>query len=182
MLKRTRAGHCRQARSSANTTASAPLQRCHIGHRRCVNPASTPHSAHRAPRVPQVLQALDAVIYSTVQGDARWHFTGPGGKAESVVVRGALRSNNLSSLLLAASEGFGVAALPRYAAQEALKSGALTTVLNKWQLPQQEIHAVYPSPRVVTAKVTMFIGWLQQHLTEGWWAAVGARGSGSSGG
>ena len=126
----------------------------------------------RPPRAPQDLQALDALIYSTVQGDARWHFTGPGGKAEAVVVHGSLRSNNLASLLLAAVEGMGVAALPRYVAQPALQTGALVSLLDKWQLPQQEVHAVYPSPRLVTAKVTAFIAWLQPHLADGWWAAA----------
>lgn len=121
------------------------------------------------PLDPQDLRHHRALVYSTVQGDARWHFTGPQGEAQSVGVRGALRSNNLSTLQLAAREGLGVAALPGYVAEEAVRTGSLVPVLPDWQLPQQEIHAVYPSPRLVPAKVTQFIAWLQGQFTDGWW-------------
>lgn len=121
------------------------------------------------PSTPRDLTAHDALIYSTVQGDARWPFTGPGGQTLSMPVRGALRSNNLSTLLAAARQGFGIAALPRYVAQPSLQSGAVVCVLDDWTLPAQEIHAVYPSPRLVPAKVTRFIEWLQGQFTGQWW-------------
>ncbi|NBY27597.1 MAG: LysR family transcriptional regulator, partial [Betaproteobacteria bacterium] len=38
-------------------------------------------------------------------------------------------------------------------------------------LPAQEIHAVFPSPRMVPAKVSGFIEWLQGQFGEAWWAA-----------
>lgn len=125
---------------------------------------------HGLPKTPRELRQHRALIYSTVQGDARWHFTGARGQAVSVEVRGNLRSNNLSMLLAAAREGFGVAALPRYVAHESLRTGALKALLDGWQLPQQEIHAVYPSPRMVPAKVSRFIEWLQGQFEGQWWA------------
>ncbi len=125
---------------------------------------------HGTPRTPRDLASHDALIYSTVQGDARWHFNGPQGRAASVAVRGRLRSNNLSMLLSAARAGFGVAALPRYVAQESIDTGALHTVLDAWHLPQQEVHAVYPSPKLVPAKVSQFIEWLQGQFGPDWWA------------
>jgi DNA-binding transcriptional LysR family regulator len=130
------------------------------------------------PRAPADLAEHDALIYSTVQGDARWHFTGGGGAAArasapqgqvSVPVRGPLRSNNLSTLLLAAREGLGVAALPVYVAHGALAAGQLQPLLPAWQLPAQEIHAVYPSPRLVPAKVSGFIDWLRGEFDGDWW-------------
>jgi DNA-binding transcriptional LysR family regulator len=125
--------------------------------------------AHGTPQAPQALQQHQALVYSTVQGDARWHFTGAQGETQSVAVRGALRSNNLSTLQLAAREGLGVAALPSYVAEEAVRTGSLTPLLQDWQLPQQEIHAVYPSPRMVPAKVRQFVAWLQGQFADGWW-------------
>ena len=98
--------------------------------------------ARRAGR--QDLAARDCLIYSTVQGDARWHFAGASGQPESVAVRGPLRSNSLSILLEAAIAGMGVAALPRYVAQGALARGSVVPLLEAWSLPVQEIHAVYP--------------------------------------
>ncbi len=123
-----------------------------------------------APADPAGLVKHDALVYSTVQGDARWHFTGAEGHARPVSVSGPLRSNNLSALLAAARGGMGVAALPRYVAHESVRSGALVPVLNDWMLPSQEIHAVYPSPQLVPAKVSGFVGWLQGQFGESWWA------------
>lgn len=128
------------------------------------------------PSAPKDLKDHDALIYSTVQGDARWQFSGAGGKSASVPVRGLLRSNNLSTLLVAAREGMGIAALPRYVAEESLRKGSLVPLLDEWQLPQQEIHAVYPSPRMVPAKVTQFIDWLQGQFGPEWWACTAGTG------
>jgi DNA-binding transcriptional LysR family regulator len=139
-----------------------------------VNPwavvASPDYLARRGiPQAPADLAGHDALVYSTVQGDARWHFTSADGKSLSVPVRGPLRSNNLSALLMAAREGMGVATLPWYVAHESVQRGAVQTVLAGWSLPAQEIHAVYPSPRLVPAKVTGFIEWLQGQFDESWW-------------
>jgi DNA-binding transcriptional LysR family regulator len=122
------------------------------------------------PSAPGDLAGHDALIYSTVQGDDRWHFTGGDGRPVHVPVKGPLRSNNLSALLAAARAGHGLAALPCYVAHESLRSGHVQTVLGEWSLPSQEIHAVFPSPRLVPAKVSSFIAWLQGQFPQEWWA------------
>ena len=124
--------------------------------------------------VPRKLADLaqhDALVYSTVQGDARWLFTGADGRLQPTAVRGPLRSNNLSALLAAARGNMGLAALPWYVAHESVQSGAVRAVLTEWSLPSQEIHAVYPSPRLLPAKVSGFIEWLQGQIGETWWSA-----------
>ena len=122
------------------------------------------------PQQPTDLAAHRALVYSTVQGDARWHFTGPAGRVQTVAVTGPLRSNNLSALLVAARSGMGLAALPSYVANASVLSSDLTMVLSDWSLPAQEIHAVYPSPQLVPAKVTRFVSWLQGQFGPTWWA------------
>ncbi len=152
-----------------------------------VNPwlvvASPDYLARRGtPLTPADLSAHDALIYSTVQGDARWHFTGVGSQhagvpqsqsqsqSQSQAVQGPLRSNNLSALLAAARGGMGLAALPRYVAQASVNSGAVQEVLQGWQLPVQEVHAVFPSPRLVPSKVSGFVLWLQGQFDSHWWS------------
>lgn len=121
------------------------------------------------PVKPTDLATHDALIYSSVQGDARWHFSGADGQVLPVLVKGPLRSNNLSALLAAARAGMGVAALPWYVASESVRSGAVQPVLTQWTLPSQEIHAVFPSPRLVPAKVSGFVEWLQGQFGDAWW-------------
>ena len=125
------------------------------------------------PEAPADLAGHDALIYSTVQGDDRWQFTGADGQPLLVPVKGPLRSNNLSALLAAARAGMGLAALPWYVAQESVKTGAVQPLLTGWNLPSQEIHAVFPSPKMVPSKVTAFIAFLNESLADeagaAWW-------------
>lgn len=124
---------------------------------------------HGVPEKPADLAAHDALVYSTAQGDAIWHFSEPGKASTSIPVNGRLRSNNLSVLLAAARDGFGVAVLPHYVAGDGLRTGEIVAILGNWQLPSQEVHAVYPSPRLVPAKVQEVVGWLKSRFTDSWW-------------
>jgi DNA-binding transcriptional LysR family regulator len=123
------------------------------------------------PSGPAELSAHDALIYSSVQGDDRWHLRGADNKTIQVPVKGPLRSNNLSALLAAARDGLGLAALPWYVANESVRTGALKPVLGDWALPEQEIHAVFPSPTLVPSKVSAFIAFAQSHFGARWWAS-----------
>ncbi len=125
---------------------------------------------HGMPRAPADLAQHRALVYSSVQGDERWHFTGADGHAQAVPVKGPLRSNNLSALLAAARAGMGLAVLPWYVAHESVKNGAVRPLLEKWSLPAQEIHAVFPSPRMVPTKVLGFVDWLRGQFDGDWWA------------
>ena len=111
----------------------------------------------------------DCVIYSSVQGDDRWSLKTAAGERLSVQVKGSLRSNNLSAVLAAARAGMGLAVLPWYVARESLADGTVQQVLADYSLPEQEIHAVFPSPKLVPLKVTSFSSFLQQSLFGDWW-------------
>ncbi len=129
--------------------------------------------SHGQPKKPAELSKHDALIYSSVQGDERWQFTGKDGNLSSVHIKSRLRSNNLSLLLSAAREGFGIAMLPRYVAHKSLRDKSVVSLLDEWHLPQQEVHAVFPSPRLVPAKVKLFITWLQGQFGPAWWETIG---------
>ena len=47
--------------------------------------------------------------------------------------------------------------------------GGEMVVLPDHPLPEQEIHAVFPSPKLVPGKVSSFVAFLQGHFGEGWW-------------
>jgi DNA-binding transcriptional LysR family regulator len=128
------------------------------------------------PAAPAELSAHDALIYSSVQGDERWHFGGSDGRSQQVAVKGPLRSNNLSALLAAARAGLGLAALPWYVAHDSVDAGALRPLLTDWALPSQEIHAVFSSPRLVPAKVSSFVDFMQPRFDGDWWTRAGTGG------
>ena len=122
-----------------------------------------------APAVPSDLNMHTCVIYSSVQGDNRWSFTGPSGEVISVPVTGRLHTNNLSAVLEAALDSMGLAVLPWYVARELVADGSLVPVLTDHILPAQDVHAVYPSPKLISTKVTHFISFLRQSMAGDWW-------------
>ena len=148
-------------------------------------------AAHGTPAVPADLAGHRCLVYSSVQGDDRWQFAGPGERAigdasgeasggasasakalpESVRVQGPLRSNNLSAVLDAARAGMGLAILPWYVAHDAVAAGSVLPLLTDHALPVQEMHAVFPSPKLIPSKVSSFIGFLQERFTPQWWQA-----------
>ena len=131
-------------------------------------------AAQGTPKKPADLGQHRALVYSTVQGDERWHFSGAHGAAQSVsvAVSGPLRSNNLSALLSAARAGLGVAVLPRYVAHDSVAVGALQPLLQRWQLPAQEVHAVFPSPKMLPSKVRSLCDFLAPRFGGDWWAGM----------
>lgn len=136
--------------------------------------ASPAYLAQRGkPESPDELARHACLVYSSVQGDDRWQFSDAQGHAISVQVQGPLRSNNLSAVLAGARAGHGIAVLPWYVARESLGSGAVQAVLEGFALPAQELHAVYPSPKLLPSKVASFIAFLQARLANAdglaWW-------------
>lgn len=121
------------------------------------------------PGDPQDLARHDVLVYSSVFGDDQLHFNHTKRGRSSVRVRGVLRSNNLSALLSAAEQGLGVAALPLYVAGAALAAGRLQRLLRAHALPGQDIHAVFPSPKLVPSKVEAFVGALKDYFSQPDW-------------
>jgi len=125
--------------------------------------------AHGTPRRAQDLSAHVSLIYSSVVGDDVWRMHTPKGQPVTVPVTARFRSNNVTAVLAATREGMGIAMMPRYVASASLALGDVVEVLADHALAEQEIHAVFPSPRLVPGKVLSFLGFLQGRFEEGWW-------------
>jgi DNA-binding transcriptional LysR family regulator len=53
-----------------------------------------------------------------------------------------------------------------------VREGAVQAVLEDHALPAQEVHAVFPSPKLVPSKVRTFIEFMQNELRGEWWRRV----------
>jgi DNA-binding transcriptional LysR family regulator len=154
--------------------ADSALGSRHLGVNPWLAAAAPAYLARRGePRSPADLSAHACLVYSSVQGDDRWLFNDTQGRGITVQVQGPLRSNNLSAVLSAARAGHGVAVLPWYVARESVADGTLQPLLEAFALPAQELHAVYPSPKLLPSKVATFIAFLQSRLADvdghAWW-------------
>jgi DNA-binding transcriptional LysR family regulator len=150
--------------------ADSALGARYLGSNPWLTAASPDYLARRGrPATPADLAAHDCLVYSSVQGDDRWTFSEPNGEPVSVPVKGTLRSNNLSAVLAACRAGLGLAVLPWYVARESVADGVIVPVLQDFALPSQELHAVFPSPKLVPGKVSTFIDFLKLQLAGEWW-------------
>jgi DNA-binding transcriptional LysR family regulator len=62
--------------------------------------------------------------------------------------------------------------LPHYVAGDSLASGHVVEVLHEYVLPEQEINAVFPSPKLVPGKVQAFVAFLQGWFGARWWETL----------
>lgn len=152
--------------------ADSSLGGRYIGSNPWVMVASPGYLAEQGtPQTPEDLNDHDCIVYSSVQGDAVWQLHSPAGKNHVIIANGRLRSNNLSTVLSAVHLSQGIAILPLYVASASLKTGRVVAVLEDFTLPQQELHAVFPSPKLVPEKVGAFIRFLLPRFEGEWWDA-----------
>jgi DNA-binding transcriptional LysR family regulator len=62
--------------------------------------------------------------------------------------------------------------LPHYVAGDSLASGHFVEVLRGYAFPEQEIHAVFPSPKLVPTRVQAFVAFLQRRFGGRWWETL----------
>jgi DNA-binding transcriptional LysR family regulator len=136
--------------------------------------ASPGYLARRStPACPSELTKHDCIIYSSVQGDAVWQLSPKQGSVENILVKGRLRSNNLSTLLSVTESGLGISILPRYVAASSLRKGSVVEVLSDYCMPEQELRAIFVSPKLVSNKVRRWIDFLAPRFRGEWWGNAG---------
>jgi DNA-binding transcriptional LysR family regulator len=111
---------------------------------------------HGAPGHPDDLAAHRVIGFTPLFWAREWRLEGP----EGLVVRPvspALLSNSTDTLVASVVAGVGLAALPGWLVAEELAAGALVQVMPDWQGEARGIYAVYPSNRLMSAKVRLFV-------------------------
>ena len=81
-------------------------------------------------------------------------------------VSGSFKSNNGHALARAVSAGVGIAMGPDWLMHEKLASGEIQAILPEYAPRPLDINVVYPSNRLLSAKVRAFIDYLQQEFAK----------------
>ncbi|MCE4055309.1 LysR family transcriptional regulator [Pseudomonas sp. Au-Pse12] len=119
-------------------------------------------AAHGEPRHPADLSEHQALIYSRRPGHF-WHFF-QGDQEQQVSVSGRIRVNAAEGLRAAVLAHQGLATASQWMFAPELASGAVKALLTDWQLPRQQLWAVFPGGRLVSAKARAFIEYVEQLL------------------
>lgn len=135
-----------------------------LGSNRRVLIASADYLRRRPPpRHPRDLAGHACLILDVGTNPEAWALVDKSAR-HSVRVSGPMRSNHVLVLREACASGLGIALLPRFALTDQLASGELLPVLPGWTTPEQGIYAVYPSHRLIPAKVRALVDFLEERL------------------
>ncbi len=127
---------------------------------------------HGVPRHPSELRNHVSLTYGFLLTGNQWKLTGDDGD-HWIQPSWLLCANNAELLRDAAIKGCGVALLPTFIAEEALRKGLLRSFLDEYKAPLLTLYAIYPPTRHLAVKVRLFIDFLVQRfgndpeLTEG---------------
>ena len=125
------------------------------------------------PRTPSDLQAHNCLHYPRAQEIPAWTFEPrdpQGGERVTVPVTGNFAANNSEALREAALTGAGIALMPDFSAQAALRQGKLVQVLPDWKPVgafAETIYAIRPYAPHVPRAVTALVAHLRQGLAAG---------------
>ncbi|SAK86233.1 LysR family transcriptional regulator [Caballeronia pedi] len=128
----------------------------------CASPAYL--KAHGVPETPGDLRGHACIVLrenDTAYGT--WHFT-KGKRHEMVKVHGSMSSNDGEATLRWALEGHGVLVRSEWDVQPYLNTQSLERVLVDWALPSADIYAIYPERLNLSAKVRVFVAFLEAYL------------------
>jgi DNA-binding transcriptional LysR family regulator len=105
------------------------------------------------PKTPENLLEHQTILFGPA---TNWRFVQDGRDIE-VTPTPRFTSNSADAALQYAESGGGVTRVLAYQAAEGLKRGRLKIVLAKYEHPALPIHIVYPTSRLLSAKVRAFI-------------------------
>lgn len=118
---------------------------------------------HGIPKKPEDLAQHSCLVSWAVPPRDKWRFQGPNGEFR-IKVSGRLQANVAGPIRIAAIQGLGLVMLPSYIVGLDVSKGRLQTVLEEYMPSPLEIHAVYPHRKYLSAKVRVFLDFLQPWL------------------
>jgi DNA-binding transcriptional LysR family regulator len=137
--------------------ADSSLVARHVGEMRRIIVASPGYlKARGEPRRPQDISVHDAIQFGAASGPAEWRFV-EGGSEIRLNFAPRLSTNSADAGIQYSEAGGGLTRVLAYQAAEAIKRGRLKIVLAKFEQPPLPIHIVYPTSRLLSAKVRTFI-------------------------
>jgi DNA-binding transcriptional LysR family regulator len=129
----------------------------HVGEMRQIVVASENYLRQRGePKTPRAVASHETIQFGAMTAPPDWRFVEDGHEIR-VVCTPRLTTNSADAALDYAEQDGGLTRVMAYQAAAALKRGRLKIVLAKFEQPPLPIHIVYPTSRLLSAKVRSFI-------------------------
>jgi DNA-binding transcriptional LysR family regulator len=129
----------------------------HVGEMRRIVVASSDYLKRRGePKTPEAIASHATIQFGAMTASPEWQFV-QDGREISVACTPRLTTNSADAAIQYAEQGGGLTRVLAYQAAAAIKGGRLRVVLAKFEAPPLPIHIVYPTSRLLSAKVRTFI-------------------------
>jgi DNA-binding transcriptional LysR family regulator len=124
--------------------------------RRIVVASSAYLKARGEPKTPEAIASHATIQFGASAAPLDWRFVADG-KEIRVTCTPRFITNSADAAIQYAEQGGGLTRVMFYQAAAAIKAGRLRIVLAKFEQPPLPIHVVYPTSRLLSAKVRTFI-------------------------
>jgi DNA-binding transcriptional LysR family regulator len=137
--------------------ADSSLVARHVGEMRRIVVASPAYlKRHGEVKKPAEIAGQQTIQFGGTSEAGEWRFV-EAGQEVRLHVTPRFSSNGADAAIHYAEQGGGLTRVLAYQAADALRRGALKVVLQKFEQPPLPIHIVYPTSRLLSAKVRAFI-------------------------
>jgi DNA-binding transcriptional LysR family regulator len=137
--------------------ADSSLVARHVGEMRRIVVASSDYLKQRGePKTPQAVASHATIQFGAMSASPDWRFVDDG-RDIRIVCAPRFTTNSADAAIQYAEQGGGLTRVLAYQAAGAIKAGRLKIVLAKFEQPPLPIHLVYPTSRLLSAKVRAFV-------------------------
>jgi DNA-binding transcriptional LysR family regulator len=129
----------------------------HVGEMRRIVVASSGYLKRRGePKTPEALASHDTIQFGATAAASDWRFADDGREIR-VTPTPRFSTTSADAAIQYAEQDGGLTRVMAYQATDAIRRGGLRIVLAKFEPPALPIHIVYPTSRLLSAKVRTFI-------------------------
>jgi DNA-binding transcriptional LysR family regulator len=129
----------------------------HVGEMRRIVVASKDYLKQRGePNKPAAIATHDAIQFGATAASPDWRFVEDGREVRVACIPRFV-TNSADAAIQYAEAGGGLTRVMAYQAAESIKAGRLKIVLAKFEQPPLPIQLVYPTSRLLSAKVRTFV-------------------------
>jgi DNA-binding transcriptional LysR family regulator len=137
--------------------ADSSLVARHVGEMRRIVVASSGYLKRRGePKTPEAVASHETIQFGATTASPDWRFVSDGSEIR-VACTPRFVTNSADAAIQYAEQDGGLTRVLAYQAADAIKAGRLKIVLAKFEPPAMPIHVVYPTSRLLSAKVRTFI-------------------------
>jgi DNA-binding transcriptional LysR family regulator len=137
--------------------ADSSLVARHVGKMRRIVVASSGYLKQRGePDTPEAIALHETIQFGAMTASPDWRFV-EDGREIRVACTPRFTTNSADAAIQYAEQNGGLTRVLAYQAADAIKGGRLRVVLAQFEQPPLPIHIVYPTSRLLSAKVRTFI-------------------------